>query len=331
MRELTNGKLISRRIIILIIFLLIGIIFQSGLVADTEEYIIGPEDELEITFWQDRMLNTTVRVGNDGRIVIPVVGSMTAAGLKPSQLSRKIVEKISIYNKSITQASVVVTRYGSNKIYITGQVHQPGKKTFEIIPNLWDAILEAGGPTEEAALNNVTVIRGEFEKGKKIVIDLPQYLNSGEISKLPPLYKGDTVFIPALPNASPNTRPVSPLARQKVIYIYGAVRLPGNYTISEDLTLFQALGLAGSITELADLSKVRIISQSGLTPTITLVNLNDNHQLVATKPIQLNANDTIIVPARRFSGNPGFWNQFILEILTTGASVAITILLYNSF
>lgn len=307
----------------------IGLLFQA-VTAENAEYVIGSEDELEITFWQEQQLNSLVRVGQDGRIVIPVVGSITAAGLTPTELGRKIVDKISIFNKSITQASVVVTRYGSNKIYLTGEVRNPGKRSFEVIPNLWDAILEAGGPTGEAALNNVTIIRGGYQKGKKIVVDLTKYLNRGEFANLPALHKGDTVFIPALPGARANLRSASPLGQQNTIYIYGAVRNPGNYMFSSNMTIFQVLGLAGGITQYAELDEIRIISFNEEMPVITILDLSDNHRIARSKPLQLYPNDTIIIPSREMRENRGF-GQFLYEIITTGVTASITVLLYQLF
>ncbi len=294
--------------------------------TNQEEYVIGAEDELEISFWQEPQLNTNVRVSQDGRIVIPVVGSLTASGLTPSQLGRKIVDKISIFNSSITQASVVVRQYGSNKIYLTGQVRTPGKKTFEVIPNLWDAILEAGGPTEQASLNTVTIIRGGFEKGKKIVVDLPKYLNDGDLSKLPPLYKGDTIFVPALPNTTPNVRQSSPLAQQNMVYVYGAVNNPGNYQISENTTLLEVLALVGGISPTANLKSVRIISRQQTSSTVTIVNLENNNSIVMSRPIIINPNDTIIIPGDQVNG---FWQQMTLSVITTALSAGMSVLLYQ--
>lgn len=320
----------ASRITKVFILILLGLQYAVAL-AEEAEYTIGPEDELTISFWQEPQLNTNVRVGQDGRIVLPVVGSITADGLTPSQLGRKIVDKISIYNKSITQCSVVILHYGSNKLYITGQVRQPGKKTFEVIPNLWDAILEAGGPTEDAGLSNVTIIRGGFEKGKRIVIDLAQVLNDGDLSKLPTLYKGDTIFVPANPSSNPTARMASPLAQQSTIYVYGAVVRPGNYTISSNMSLIEALALAGGFTEQADISQIRVISNTGVTPVVTLVNLKDDQKLVQTKPIQLSPNDTIIVTSGGNSFFRGTWGQFLTSFLTTVISVAVSAFIYQMF
>lgn len=305
--------------------------FQTVVEAEVEEYVIGPADELSITFWQEPQLNSEVRVGSDGRIVIPVVGSMTAAGLTPSQLGRKIVDKISIFSKSITQASVVVAQYGSNKVYLTGQVRQPGKKAFEKMPNIWDAILEAGGPTEEAALSQVAIIRGGRGKGKKILVDLPKYINNGELNKLPKLQRGDTIFIPALRDPNGQNRAASPFVQQNTVSIYGAVRTAGNFQITAQMNLFHVLGLAGGTTEHADLSRIRIISTGEVTPVVTEVNLADNQRIAATKPIILHAGDTIIVPPGDGSYETPLWRQFLVDIITTGVTATISVLLYRSF
>jgi polysaccharide export outer membrane protein len=314
-------KFLTSGVIFFLLLFVVGFVYAE---TDQDEYVIGAEDELEITFWQEPQLNSTVRVSQDGRIVIPVVGSLTATGLTPSQLGRKIVDKISIFNSSITQASVVIRQYGSNKIYLTGQVRNPGKRTFEVIPNLWDVLLEAGGPTDQAALNGVTIIRGGFEKGKKIVIDLPKYMNDGDLSKLPPLYKGDTIFVPALPNSTPNVRQSSPLTQQNTVYIYGAVNNPGNYMISENTTLLEALALAGGISPAANLKSVRIISRLETSSTVTLINLEDNNSIVMSRPIQIKPNDTIIIPSDQING---FWQQMMLSIITTAISAGVSILL----
>ncbi|HDI52387.1 MAG TPA: polysaccharide export protein, partial [Bacteroidetes bacterium] len=195
------------------ILLILGIFWLgTSLPVWAQEYIIGADDVLNVTFWQQPDLNSTVKVGQDGKIELPVIGSIQAAGLTPSQLSRRIAERISLFNTKITQASVVVVQYGSKKIYVTGHVLNPGKYTFESIPNLWELILEAGGPAETAILSNIKIIRGGAEGKKSIVVDLTKFLEKGNISELPKLYPGDTVYIPGVTGAVAGAAGGSPLA-----------------------------------------------------------------------------------------------------------------------
>ncbi len=91
--------------------------------ASAQEYILEPGDVVSISFWQQPDLNVQMaRIDAEGKINIPLAGRINAAGLTISQLSSKIVERISIYNKSITQATIVINEYGSKRIFVTGAV-----------------------------------------------------------------------------------------------------------------------------------------------------------------------------------------------------------------
>ena len=102
-----------------ITFFILLFLIMSNVHINAQEYIIGPDDVLNITFWQQSELNTTVRVTKNGTINMPVIGTITASGMTPTALANKIVDKISIFNRNISQASVVVTTYGSKSIYVT--------------------------------------------------------------------------------------------------------------------------------------------------------------------------------------------------------------------
>jgi len=283
-----------------------------------QEYVIGQDDILSIQFWQQPDLNTRVKVGQDGKIALPIIGSVTAAGLTPTQLGEKIVEKISIYNKGITQATVVVTGYGSKKIYLTGQVLAPGKYTFETIPNLWKAILEAGGPTEIAILSGVTIIRGEGEK--PILVDLTKFLETGDSSLLPPLRSGDTVYIPGISTGGGSTE-----LGGKRVYLYGEVARPGAYTIEKNLSLLAAIVMAGGPTPDAKLSEVTIVSQGIPYSRVAKVNLEEYTSGVPS-PFLLRPGDTIFVP-RRSSFWRGFWGttRDVIGILGTLSGIYLLV------
>lgn len=308
------------------IFAFILLAASSG---KAQEHVIGPEDMLEINFWQDPQLNTTIKVNRDGRIALPIIGSITASGLTPGKLSQRIVDKISIYNRSITQASVVVTSYGSNKIYLAGSVLHPGKYTFEVIPTLWEAILEAGGPAEVAALSKVTIIRGGIDKGKRIVVDLSKILQQGDMSQLQRLHKGDTVYVPAVPRSASQNRLDSPLNESDMVYIYGQVNQPGNYSIPRRLPLIEALAIAGGITERADLTKIRVIMRGSETPAVAIVDLEDNEKLAGSTPFLLRPNDTVIVPVKKQSVWSGMLGQGVIGIITTTIAALISVTLYQ--
>ena len=282
-----------------------------------QEYVIGEEDILYIQFWQQPDLNTRVKVGQDGKIALPIIGSVTATGLTPTQLAKKIVEKISIYNKGITQATVVVTEYGSKKVYLTGQILAPGKYTFETIPNLWQAILEAGGPTESAILSEVTIIRGEGEK--PIFVDLTRFLESGDSSLLPSLKSGDTIYIPGISVGGGSIE-----LGGKRVYLYGEVTRPGGYTIEKNLSLLAAIVMAGGPTANAKLSEVTVVSQGIPYSRVATVNLEEYPSGVPT-PFLLRPGDTIFVP-RKSTFWRGFWGTTMDAIGVLGTLSGIYLL-----
>ncbi len=298
------------------IVLFVLLLWSLSLVAG--EYVIGQDDVLSIQFWQQPDLNAQVRVGRDGKITLPIIGSVTAAGLTPTQLGKKIVEKISIYNKGITQATVVVTQYGSKKIYLTGQVLTPGKYTFEALPNLWQAILEAGGPTETAILSGVTIIRGQGQR--PILVDLTKFLETGDPSLLPSLKSGDTVYIPGISTGGGSTE-----LGGKRVYLYGEVSRPGAYTIEKNMSLLAAIVMAGGPTPEAKLSEVTVVSQGLPYSRVAKVNLEESPSGVPS-PFLLRPGDTVFVP-RKSTFWRGFWGttRDVIGILGTLSGIYLLV------
>lgn len=93
--------------------------------ATAGEYIIGVDDVLQITFWQQPSLNERVVVKSDGKITLSVIGEITAAGLTTSQLARKVVEQVSRFNRDISQAAVTVWNTTPRLCLLKGQSSLP--------------------------------------------------------------------------------------------------------------------------------------------------------------------------------------------------------------
>ena len=161
--------------------------------CSASEYKIGPEDVLEINFWQDPNLNSVVRVG---KISLDIVGQIEAAGKTTSKLQTDIIRQISRLNKRIFQAIVRVVEYNDQYVFVSGQVNDPGKKTFEEIPDLWTIINEVGGITEIRDLSRVTIIRGGEKAGQVEVVNVAEAIAGGNLNKLPKIGRQDTIEIP---------------------------------------------------------------------------------------------------------------------------------------
>ena len=295
-----------------------------------QEYIIGQGDELSISFWQQSDLNTIVMVEQEGRIVLPLIGEITALGLSTSELSDKIVEKISNYHKDITQAVVVVINYGSNKIYITGHVLSPGKYTFAVIPNLWEAILEAGGASESALLSNINIIRGEIgrsENAENAVINLTDELERGDLKELPVLYPGDTIYVPGLAGEVGGLSSGGPQMAINYVYIYGEVLKSGVYVLEQHADILRTLVMVGGTTPVANLKEVVVISQLGRYPAVVKMDLEKYIDKGEPGMIVMNPGDTIYVPRKKDSIFGGVKGKIIGEllrvVLVTGSSMLI--------
>ena len=335
-----------KRLILSILFInAFSLFFRGELTA--QEYQIGPEDVIAITFWQQPELNTTVRVSQNGTIVLPVIGSLTAAGLTTTDLATKIVDKISLFNENISQAAVVVTLYGSKKVYVTGQVMQPGKYAFETMPSLWKIILEAGGPIENADLKHIKIIRGGAEAGKSISVDLDEFLKQGDVSMLPPIYPDDTINVPATPVApagieagtapettSDTTTSAAATGAQKkpkIIYIYGQVVPPGGYPLDRELDLLEAIILAGGPTLTANLDQVKVITRGKPYATVATINLEKYSRNGTPPSFSLKSGDTIYVPQKQssFLGSLFQHGGLMYDILRVVATTLTSYFIYS--
>ena len=320
-------------IVYTIVAILNFIMFINVLIA--QEYKIGSEDRLAITFWQQPDLNSEVLVSQNGTIILPVIGKITAAGLTPSILATKIVNKISLFNRNISQASVVVTQYGSKKIYVTGHVMSPGKYAFEVMPNLWEIILEAGGPAETAILNQVQIIRGGANSGRIETVDLTAFLGQGDKSVLPSIYPGDTIKISGLRrdvNGAEAQVPggiTSTQVDDDVVYIYGQVIRPGGYQFTKNLSLLEAIIVAGGPTQLAKLDEVRIIMKGAPYSSVATVNLKRYANKGTPAPFMLNPGDTIYIPEKKQSVFQALQRGLLYDVLRIVLTAGTSVLIYN--
>jgi polysaccharide export outer membrane protein len=316
---------------VLVVILLINTLCMA------QEYKIGSDDVLTISFWQQPELNTTVKVTTNGTINIPVIGQVTAAGLTPSELSKKIVSKMSLFNKGVSQASVVVATYGSKSLYITGHVLQPGKFAFESMPSLWKAILEAGGPAETAMLSQIQIIRDGQQGQKTITVDLNKYLQEGNAADMPKLYPGDTIHVPGIRadtnlggSESTGGGVTTTTVTENTIYIYGQIARPGGYQFTQDMNLLEAIIIAGGPTQLAELEEVKVITKGFHYSTVATIDLEQYSNEGVPAPFMLKPGDTIFIPQKNANSFFSFFQQGIVyDILRMVITISTSVILYN--
>src|SRR4029077_11578283 len=113
------------------------------------DYVIGPDDVLDVSVWKEQDLTRTLQVRPDGRISMPLLNDVQAAGFTPSQLAQNIGEKLKKY-LTAPQVTVIVTQINSQRVYVIGEVTRPG--AYPLLPgmNILQAISSAGGLTQFA-------------------------------------------------------------------------------------------------------------------------------------------------------------------------------------
>jgi polysaccharide export outer membrane protein len=130
---------------------------KSSLVV-SPDYIIGPEDVLDITVWKNADLSKVVQVRPDGRISLPLVGDVSAVGRTSGQLTQEIAVRLKAYMENPT-VSIVVNQVNSYSFYVLGEVSKPGRYPLKIKTTLLQAITLASGFTPVAARNKIVVFR----------------------------------------------------------------------------------------------------------------------------------------------------------------------------
>lgn len=291
--------------------------FTSSVQA--QDYKLEKGDFLQITFWQEPTLNTQTRIDAEGKIDLPLVGRIEASGKTIDQLSRLIVEKITAYNKKISQANISVIEYGNRAIFVAGAVVRPGKYTFQKLPNLWEAILEAGGPSPVAQLSRVKILRGGESSGNIETVDVAAAFESGNVKNLPKLNPGDYVTVPSVAPAAGAggfmaeggaMQPGLVVDPQNAVYIFGLVVQPGMYPYEKGMDVLQAIIRAGGPTLLQDgggnnrapmepdLTRVRLISRGADAPVVYVINIKDYTKQAAPLPLLVRPGDTIYIPSR---------------------------------
>ena len=308
---------------ILILFLILGLFS-----AAQAEYVIGIDDVLQVSFWQAPPLSQAVTVNADGKITLTVIGEITAAGLTTSQLSRKIVEQVSRFNRDISQATVTVTAFNSQTVFVEGAVMTPGRYAREVIPDLWTIIKEMGGVTATGDLSKVHLVRGgTVDPGNVLTVNVLDAVRARDFSKLPQVYPHDIIRVPQSIGGVP-----SDLANAEtedvrdVYYVLGAVARPGVYKLESRLDLMEALALAGGTTPDADLKRIKISDKNGAYSNVYKINLEKQLKSGSPQRYLIGEENAVFVPLRGPSGSA--WN-FVRDIVALSSTITSTILLID--
>jgi polysaccharide biosynthesis/export protein len=165
----------------------------TGLPLDPKTYIIGAEDIINIKVWRETEFTGAKGVRPDGKITMPLVGDIQAAGLTPARLADQLKQALSTYLKE-PEIEVDVIQVNSKRYTITGGVGRPGPYPLVTARTVFEAINDAGGFREFANKSHITVLRAD---GTRLFFNYDKYVKGKKDPKNVNvlLENGDTVYV----------------------------------------------------------------------------------------------------------------------------------------
>lgn len=164
-------------------------------VATPPGYVIGPDDLLSVVFWREKDMSADVAVRPDGKISLPLINDIQAAGLTPEQLRLNVTEAA---NKLVEEptVTVVVKTINSRKVFITGQVGKPGPYPLGGPTTVLQLIATAGGLQEYADSKKIVIVHTENGQSKTYPFNYNEVVEGKNLKQNVELKPGDTVIVP---------------------------------------------------------------------------------------------------------------------------------------
>ena len=244
-------------------------------------YVVGPQDVLMVTVFNEPPLSGRFRVENDGQFSYPFIGRIKAGGATLREIGALIRTKLADGYLRDPQVTVEVEQYRSQSVFVMGEVRSPGKYTLTGAVTLIEALAQAGSTTP-AAGNEVLILHPkEITRGAPTLpedgdaeverVNL-RNIEGGKMSQNVPIRDGDTIFVP----------------KAERFYVIGQVRNPGSFVLEPNMTVLQAISLAGGVSDRGSNRGIRIIR----------IVENKKREIDAKPTDIVQAGDTIVVRQR---------------------------------
>lgn len=197
------------------------------------DLLLGPGDVIRVIVFGSPDLSLETRVSEAGKISFPLIGEVEVNQLSAQEAEKKIAGLLSgggfLRNPQVT---INVTSIQSQQISVLGQVNRPGRYPVEGKRTLTDILALAGGANPDGA-DQITLIRKRDGNVVRELIDLPMLLRNGDIENNPVLLGNDIVYVERSPR----------------FYVFGEVQRPSVYRLERNMTVLQALSVAGGLTQ----------------------------------------------------------------------------------
>ena len=212
---------------------------SSGIIAAPREYVLGPGDELSISFSGSVQAIKKVSINREGNIILKELGTISFSGLTFDEASAKL--------KNITQASLIGTevdislsRLRTIQVFVLGNSKRPGSYNFSPLSSISSILFNTKGPTENGSLRNISLKRANKEIGS---LDMYELLINANTSNDLRIQSGDALLINPVGNR---------------VKIWGNVNRPAIYEIKEGETFKDVLSFASGLSSKADKNKITL-------------------------------------------------------------------------
>jgi polysaccharide export outer membrane protein len=255
---------------------------QPTVSSAPNEYVVGTQDVLKVTVFDEPTMSGSYRVDSDGSFQYPMLGRVPATGMKPRDIAQFLKTKLEDGYINRAQVTVDVEQFRSRSIFIVGEVRSPGKYPMTGDMTLIEALAAAGSTTANAS-TEVLILRprdstsaapltpDQMDQANVFRVSLAE-LQLGRLSQNVALMEGDTIFIP----------------KAEKFFVTGQIKTPGAYTYERGLTVLQAISLAGGFTEKGSNRRIKVIRTVKGKKVEQGVDLSDTIQ----------PGDTLVIPQR---------------------------------
>lgn len=278
------------------------------------DYILGPGDSIRVQLFGNVNNIYELEVSRDGTLNIPELGPINVAGLRYSEFRSEIDKRVQQMLIG-TQVSVTMGRLRTIRVFVVGDVNKPGSYVVSSLATISSALYESGGISEVGSLRDIQLKR----RGEIIArLDLYDLLLQGDTSDDLQLQQGDAIFVP----------PIS-----TTIGVGGAVKRPAIYEVRSDVTIGQALNLAGGLSSDAfpEASTLERIGPDKVRNVLSVDMSNDrgsslpvrNGDILMIPHVLPELNDTIVLEGHVHRPGPREWREGmrITDVIPTLAAL----------
>lgn len=271
----------------------------------SEDYLLGPGDLLSILIFESEELNTEVRVSSSGIINVALLGDVNVLNLSAAEAEKKIE---GLYAKDYLHdphVAIHIKEHMSKQITLLGAVIAPGTYSYVSKRRILDILAMGNGLTAKAG-SFCYITRQDPKSGSRVsyMVDLDKLMKKGDMDSNHIILGGDVIYIP----------------ESGQFFVDGAVRKPGTYPISKNMSVTEAIALAGGLASYADDDSIKLVRYMGRGRERQVVSLNYSQLQAGVGDTLLLQDQDIVFAESSASGKLMAGSGLSIGFLGTGVS-----------